>query len=127
MIIGLMFVAIFFMGTGYIVYSQRPAVNVDYVVVSAHTGGQNVGQETGTENQYTMETVRVHNSRSDCWSVINGGVYDLTSFVSRHPGGSKSITRMCGDDGSRAFNKEHGRDRSANSSLVSLKIGTLTQ
>lgn len=35
-------------------------------------------QQPGT---YTMTQVAAHSSVSSCWSVVNGGVYDLTSWI----------------------------------------------
>merc|ERR1719502_2332642 len=33
-----------------------------------------------------MDEVRKHNTPSDCWVVIHGKVYDLTSFLGEQPG-----------------------------------------
>lgn len=74
---------------------------------------------------FTMATIAQHNTTADCWSAINGGVYDLSTWVSRHPGGSRAITRLCGTDGSSSFNREHGRSRAAANALLLLKIGDL--
>ena len=38
-----------------------------------------------------MKEVAKHNSPDDCWVVIHGVVYDLTSFYRSHPGGSQII------------------------------------
>jgi cytochrome b involved in lipid metabolism len=57
---------------------------------------------------YTKATVATHNTKASCWSIINSKVYDLTTYVSRHPGGSQSITGICGKDGTSAFTGQHG-------------------
>lgn len=75
---------------------------------------------------FSMEDVGSHNTRSNCWSAINGSVYDLTSFVERHPGGASRIVALCGTDGSSAFNRQHGGSTRAQSMLVLLKIGFLS-
>ena len=54
--------------------------------------------------------VEKHNSKGSCWVVLNGKVYDLTSFLAEHPGGAKVITKWAGKDGSRAFNPIHPSD-----------------
>ncbi|MBY0538287.1 hypothetical protein K2P47_02725 [Patescibacteria group bacterium] len=58
----------------------------------------------------TMQVVATHNDASSCWSVIDGKVYDLTSYVPKHPGGKSEILAICGRDGSSMFNGQHGGD-----------------
>eukprot|EP00940_MAST-03C_sp_MAST-3C-sp2_P003418 g3418.t1 len=41
--------------------------------------------------QYTLSDVSKHNKKNDCWIVIDGCVYDITKFLSRHPGGPAPI------------------------------------
>ncbi len=53
-----------------------------------------------------MAEVGKHSSPSDCWVVIDGKVYDLTSFRPEHPGGANRI--KCGKDMTSAFNGQHG-------------------
>lgn len=76
-------------------------------------------------NNFTMADVAKHNTRTDCWSAVNGGVYDLTSFVDRHPGGVNKIIMICGIDGSSLFDKQHGGSSVAQAALGLLKIGNL--
>lgn len=74
---------------------------------------------------YTLAEVAAHANSSDCWSAINGSVYNLTSWVPRHPGGEKAIESICGKDGSAAFNGQHAGGKAQAELLVSMKIGTL--
>ena len=74
---------------------------------------------------YSMADVQAHATVNDCWTTINGGVYDLTTWVSRHPGGENPIARLCGTDGGANFNRKHGSTKNAQAALVLLKIGTL--
>lgn len=74
-----------------------------------------------------MSDVQKHNTQSSCWTVVNGEVYDLTSFVSPHPGGSRAILSLCGIDGTSAFLDEHGSQRRPNNELTGLKIGNLAK
>lgn len=74
---------------------------------------------------YTVADVAQHNDKSSCWTTINGKVYDLTSFVGHHPGGSMRILSICGTDGSQAFNGQHGTKSRPNNELESLYIGNL--
>jgi cytochrome b involved in lipid metabolism len=74
---------------------------------------------------YTLTDVAIHNSGTNCWSAINGGVYDLTSWINQHPGGPQAILRICGKDGSSAFNTKHGGQNRPTNELAGFKIGTL--
>lgn len=73
----------------------------------------------------TMADVAKHNSRSSCWSVVDGSVYDLTGWVAAHPGGSSSIVGMCGKNGGAAFHAQHGSGGSASAKLRTFRIGAL--
>lgn len=75
---------------------------------------------------YTMAAVATHNSKSSCWSAINGKVYDLTSWISQHPGGAERILSICGKDGSAAFNGQHEGDRRPASELADYLLGDLS-
>jgi peptidoglycan hydrolase-like protein with peptidoglycan-binding domain len=74
---------------------------------------------------YTTATVSAHASASNCWSIIDGNVYNLTSWVSQHPGGASFITGLCGGDGSSAFHGYHGSKSSPASALAKFKLGAL--
>lgn len=76
---------------------------------------------------YTMAEVVKHGSQSDCWSVVNGDVYSLTSWIEQHPGGAGEIISMCGIDASSAFNDQHGGERRPANELAGFKIGVLAQ
>jgi cytochrome b involved in lipid metabolism len=74
---------------------------------------------------YTKATVATHNSESSCWTIINRNVYDLTSFVSKHPGGDRNILKICGIDGTSAFTGQHGGDSRPESTLEKYLLGPL--
>ena len=42
---------------------------------------------------YTSAEVAKHNTPADCWVIINGKVYDVTSWVPKHPGGAMIYVR----------------------------------
>jgi cytochrome b involved in lipid metabolism len=60
-----------------------------------------------TQAGYTMADVKKFNSRTKCWTAISGNVYDLTSWISAHPGGAGAITFLCGTDGTNAYKAQH--------------------
>ena len=50
------------------------------------------------------------NSRNDCWISYGGKVYDITSFLPKHPGSAGAIIPYCGTstDFEEAFGGQHG-------------------
>lgn len=46
----------------------------------------------------SFEEVQKHNTRDDCWVIINGMVYDVTEFIAIHPGGANIIISNAGKD-----------------------------
>lgn len=63
---------------------------------------------SSSAKSYTKAEVATHATTASCWTIINGNVYDVTSWISQHPGGSQAIKGLCGIDGSAAFNGQHG-------------------
>ena len=51
-----------------------------------------------------MTEVAKHNSKTDCWVVVDGQVLDVTSFLSEHPGGELAILTFAGKDATEEFN-----------------------
>jgi cytochrome b involved in lipid metabolism len=63
----------------------------------------------------TMEEVKKHDSGTSCWSIVYGNVFDLTKWITKHPGGAAVIRAICGKDGTSAFEGQHaGEGRPAN-------------
>jgi L-lactate dehydrogenase (cytochrome) len=48
--------------------------------------------------QIPYSEVQKHTSKDSCWVIIEGQVYDVTSFLSKHPGGAKVILKNAGRD-----------------------------
>lgn len=51
----------------------------------------------------TVDELRKHDNEREPWFVINGEVYDGTSFMKEHPGGAQSILSAAGLDSSDEF------------------------
>ena len=56
----------------------------------------------------TLADVAKHNTKSDCWVVVDGQVLDVTSFLSEHPGGELAILTFAGKDATEEFNMRLG-------------------
>jgi len=64
------------------------------------------GGSGGTRSVSSAEVAK-HNSEGDLWVIIEGKVYDLTSFLPDHPGGKKAIMLFAGKDATEEFNMLH--------------------
>lgn len=49
-------------------------------------------------SQISAEQIRRHSSLSDAWLVVEGGVYDVTSYLDSHPGGKAMLLKYAGKD-----------------------------
>lgn len=56
---------------------------------------------------YTYDEVQQHRSKDSCWVVLYGDVYDVTSFLPEHPGGSKIIIQLAGTDATEEYDPIH--------------------
>ena len=79
---------------------------------------------TGSKT-FTLADVSTHASNASCWSAISGKVYDLTSWIGKHPGGDEAILAICGKDGTKLFDGEHGMDPKAKGVLPKFYLGDL--
>jgi cytochrome b involved in lipid metabolism/uncharacterized membrane protein len=74
---------------------------------------------------YTLADVAQHAARTDCWTAVDGQVYDLTAWVAKHPGGPGTIAGMCGVDATAAFRGKHGTSGSPTAALARYRKGPL--
>jgi len=47
---------------------------------------------------FTREEVAQHNTAKDCWMIIDGDVYDVSTFAKFHPGGKQTLLELGGKD-----------------------------
>jgi cytochrome b involved in lipid metabolism len=100
--------------------SQLPTENTSTV----STVSQEITAYLANTVTYTTAEVASRNTRTNCWTIVSGSVYNLTSYINSHPGGVTSISQLCGKDGTATFNGQHMGDSTPISRLASLKIGT---
>jgi hypothetical protein len=108
-------------------------------VLAGHSGAQSVWEVTPdmtvkvatippTGNplaEFPLTEVAQHATADDCWSVVNGNVYELTQWISEHPGGSGPVESMCGVDASTPFNNQHNGQGEPEAALANFQIGTV--
>ncbi|OJJ44154.1 hypothetical protein ASPZODRAFT_135638 [Penicilliopsis zonata CBS 506.65] len=51
--------------------------------------------------------VAQHNTSESCWVILYGKVYDVTDFLSSHPGGAKIILKLSGKDATEEYDPIH--------------------
>jgi len=75
-------------------------------------GEMSLSQESTKEKRspapdVTIEEVRKHDQREDCWIVIDQKVYDVTSWAKSHPGGPLPLWGTAGRDATDHFYAFH--------------------
>ncbi len=78
---------------------------------------------TPAPSGYTLAEVATHRDALSCWTVIGESVYDVTSFIGKHPGGESKILQICGKDGSSLFEGQHGGDTKPENTLAKFRVG----
>jgi uncharacterized membrane protein len=92
---------------------------------SSPASGKPASTASSAATNYTLAEVAKHADQSSCWSVVNGNVYDLTKWIGGHPGGPKRILDMCGQDGTAAFDGQHGNQKRPEAILKGYLLGPL--
>lgn len=73
-----------------------------------------------------LSDIASHNTKSDCWIVINNKVYDVTNYLDEHPGGSSIIIEGSGKDSTEEFN-QIGHSKNAHDILTKYEIGHINK
>jgi len=71
-----------------------------------------------------MKEVQAHATEADCWTVVGGGVYDVTKYLDKHPGGKKLLARNAGKDSTQDFEALF-HSSNARRILETYRVGTL--
>ena len=89
------------------------------------------GAAIASSQSLTLSSAEIstHNTLQNCWLIISGQVYDVTRFISQHPGGVTQITNWCGKEATTAFQTRGGKGGShstlASNMLSSYVIGSV--
>ena len=83
--------------------------------------------QTGLKTAATLTVADVakHNTKTDCYIIVRGAVFNVTAAIDQHPGGPGKIIPLCGKDATAAFTGQHGGQETPESALASMKIGEL--
>ncbi|XP_075496554.1 cytochrome b5 [Primulina tabacum] len=73
---------------------------------------------------FTMEEASEHNTSEDCWVVIDGKVYDVTTYLEEHPGGDDILLEVTGKDATDEF-EDAGHSKTARELMGQFFIGEL--
>ncbi|KAA8529314.1 hypothetical protein F0562_033887 [Nyssa sinensis] len=73
---------------------------------------------------FSMQEASQHNSKDDCWVVIDGKVYDVSSYLDEHPGGDDVVLAATGKDATEEF-EDAGHSKSARELMETFCIGEL--
>ncbi|KAL8357142.1 hypothetical protein RB598_002120 [Gaeumannomyces tritici] len=60
-----------------------------------------------TEPMLTPADLSRHQSSQDCWIAVHSKVWDVTDFLSEHPGGSAILLQYAGKDATAAYDDIH--------------------
>ncbi|KAG2333064.1 hypothetical protein Bca52824_004244 [Brassica carinata] len=77
-----------------------------------------------SEKVFSYSEVSQHNKRNDCWLIISGKVYDVTTFMDDHPGGDEVLLSSAGKDATFDF-EDVGHSDDARALMEEYYIGEI--
>ncbi|MFA6272319.1 MAG: cytochrome b5-like heme/steroid binding domain-containing protein [Patescibacteria group bacterium] len=107
-------------------------LNQNNIVVTNSNANSNTNSSVITVNSavlsFSTALVAEHSTPTDCWLIIDSGVYDVSNYLISHPGGQSIIIPYCGKDATQAFATQGGQGSHssfASSQLSDYRIGTI--
>lgn len=76
---------------------------------------------------YTRQEVLGHKTLGDCWIIINGEVYNITSWLKRHPGGARILMHYAGEDATVAWTSFHNNKALSLKYMAAYHIGHIAE
>ena len=92
-------------------FAPQPSSSAPSFASTTANPTTNTTTTTTTATKSCVADFSVHNKLTDCYVLHSGLVYDLTSWIPKHPGGKNVYTGLCGVSGSvfdDAFKGKHG-------------------
>lgn len=127
-------VLLLIIGGAYLVWGRADEVEIKNVDTNVPTQNSTSTPPTATSTpstaststpSYTIAQVATHNKSTDCWVAVNGNVYNLTSWIARHPGGQQAILGICGKDATVTFENQHDGQPKPEAMLSTFLIGKI--
>ncbi|KAG0455112.1 hypothetical protein HPP92_024082 [Vanilla planifolia] len=78
-----------------------------------------------TLKKYSLSEIASHTSKDDCWLIIHGKVYDVTSFLVDHPGGDDVLLQAAANGDATESFEDVGHSTTATSLMVNFLIGAI--
>lgn len=87
---------------------------------------ENLRQSKGMPTMGWSE-ISQHKKESDCYIVVEKCVFDVTDYMTRHPGGRVAILRHSGKDATTFFDRIGSHTSSARKTLAKLYVADVQQ
>ncbi|XP_024359923.1 cytochrome b5 [Physcomitrium patens] len=71
---------------------------------------------------FSAEEVQRHVSPGDCWIIVRGKVYDISTFMDDHPGGDDVLLQAAGRDATEEFDNV-GHSKAAIAQMETFHVG----
>ena len=95
------------MRIAYVEKAAATSSKQDRPVVAAHQShffsNQKSDSTKSSHGGISRAELSLHNRKGDAWTAVRGVVYDVTDFISKHPGGQTALIKILGQDGTRTF------------------------
>lgn len=119
--------------------NQAPAVNADSNALNSAASAGSLTKPAvnpppaaapAKNINLSAQEIAKHNSTGDCWLIISDKIYNVTNYLSAHPGGVSTIAPYCGREATQAFAAKGGsgsHSSYAHNLLANYYIGALNQ
>jgi len=78
-----------------------------------------------SKQRFTLKEVQAHNTKDSAWIIVRNDVYDITKYITQHPGGEKVLLMAAGQDVTYLMETSHPFTRAPWKLLESYKIGEI--